>query len=242
MKKLISILLAMTIAVSIFSVCTTASAAATTFNGKSAVKGGYVYTTYYMRAPEKSENIEAQIKYSKGLKLVAIAYSKEIQKGSFIHNEKLKNEIRFSDINIMKHIDFTKTKAVVKMKFKVTGTGKQYTSFNLQCFDGVSGKKYAKGRPYYKKLKFARRENILTYSIKLNKSSVKIKKGRTYTLKKTITPSSASKSVTWSTNNKRVATVNKYGKVYAKKKGTCYITCKAKDGSKKYRKCKVIVY
>lgn len=41
--------------------------------------------------------------------------------------------------------------------------------------------------------------------------------------------------------DKRKDTVNRKGKVTAKKKGTCYITATAKDGSKKSAKCKIVV-
>ena len=82
---------------------------------------------------------------------------------------------------------------------------------------------------------------MMVYSVNLNKSSVSIKAGKTKQLYKTITPSSASKTVQWITSNKKVATVNSKGLVKGIKKGTCYITCKAKDGSNKYKKCKVVV-
>lgn len=71
-------------------------------------------------------------------------------------------------------------------------------------------------------------------TVKLNKSTLTLKKGKSYTLKL----NNASGKVTWSTSKKSVATVNKNGKVTAKKKGTATITAKA--GGKKY-KCKVTV-
>lgn len=81
---------------------------------------------------------------------------------------------------------------------------------------------------------------VLVKKVKLNKSKVVIKKGRTYKLKCTITPKNATnKKVVWSSTNKKIARVLK-GKVKARKKGTCYIVVKTKDGNKK-AKCKVIV-
>ncbi|MDD5890194.1 MAG: Ig-like domain-containing protein [Ruminococcus sp.] len=78
--------------------------------------------------------------------------------------------------------------------------------------------------------------------VALSKKSVALNRGKKLTLKATCTPTNAyNKSVTWSTNNKNVAVVNSKGKVTAKRKGTCYITATAKDGSKKYARCKVVV-
>lgn len=54
----------------------------------------------------------------------------------------------------------------------------------------------------------------------------------TWTVYCTVEPADASnKSVSWSSSNEKVATVNAYGVVRALKEGTCRISCKAKDGS-----------
>lgn len=68
--------------------------------------------------------------------------------------------------------------------------------------------------------------------IKLNKTSLKLKKGKSTTLKLTGTKS----KVTWSTSNKKIAKVSKNGKVTAVKKGKVNII--ASVGGKKYV-CKV---
>lgn len=75
---------------------------------------------------------------------------------------------------------------------------------------------------------------ITVESPSINKTKVTIKQGETYTLKVKDT----SRKITWTSSNKKVATVNSKGKVSAKKKGTATIT--AKVGSKKI-KCKVTV-
>ncbi len=62
-----------------------------------------------------------------------------------------------------------------------------------------------------------------------------------YQLKATVAPANASKSLTWSTTNAKVATVSKTGKVTAQGLGTCYIRAAATDGSKKVAQCKVTV-
>ena len=71
-------------------------------------------------------------------------------------------------------------------------------------------------------------------SIKLNKTSITMYTGKTYTLK----VSGTSKKVTWSTSNKKVATVSSKGVVSAKSSGSATITAKV---SNKNLKCKVTV-
>ena len=79
-------------------------------------------------------------------------------------------------------------------------------------------------------------------SIKLNKTSATLKKGSSLTLKAAVAPSSANnKAVTWSSSNKKVATVSSKGVVKAVGNGTATITVKAKDGSGKKATCKITV-
>ena len=77
----------------------------------------------------------------------------------------------------------------------------------------------------------------------LNRTSVSLtKKGQTYQLKATASPSNATtKSVTWKSSNTRVVTVNSSGKLTAVGNGSATITATAKDGSKKKVTCKVTV-
>lgn len=79
--------------------------------------------------------------------------------------------------------------------------------------------------------------------IKLSKNNVILNKGKSFTLKVTsITPSNATnKKVTWNSSNKKIATVDKNGKVVARGKGTCRITVSATDGSGVKAVCKVTV-
>lgn len=75
---------------------------------------------------------------------------------------------------------------------------------------------------------------VVKKPVKLNKTSLTMKKGKTYQLKLKNT----SKKVTWKSTDKKVAAVGKNGKVTAKKKGNAVI--KAVSGGKTYR-CKVKV-
>ena len=74
--------------------------------------------------------------------------------------------------------------------------------------------------------------------VTLNKSKLTLSKGKTATLKATVSPADATATVTFTSSKKSVATVSAKGKVTAKKKGTTTIT--AKCGTKKAT-CKVTV-
>ncbi|MBE6007436.1 MAG: Ig domain-containing protein [Sarcina sp.] len=79
-------------------------------------------------------------------------------------------------------------------------------------------------------------------NVKLNKTTLTLNRGRSFTLKATLAPSDAyNKKVNWKSNNTAVATVTSAGVVKGIKKGTATITATAADGSKKYASCKVTV-
>ncbi len=84
----------------------------------------------------------------------------------------------------------------------------------------------------------------LVKSVKIkNGNQLYLQKGKTLKLKTSVAPSNASKkTVTYKTSNKKVATVDKKGKVTAKKAGTATITVTAADGSKKKATTKVTVF
>ncbi|MGN0487194.1 MAG: Ig domain-containing protein [Acutalibacteraceae bacterium] len=78
-------------------------------------------------------------------------------------------------------------------------------------------------------------------SVKLNKTSTTLKMGSTTTLVPTFTPSNATiKTVTWTSSNYDVATVDAGGKVTPKSVGYAVITATTKDGGLKAT-CKVNV-
>lgn len=74
---------------------------------------------------------------------------------------------------------------------------------------------------------------------KLNKKSLKLKKGKSYKLKLTYSPKSYGNKLTWKSSKKKVAKVSKKGVVKALKKGKATITVKNKVGKK--ATCKVTV-
>lgn len=78
--------------------------------------------------------------------------------------------------------------------------------------------------------------------ITLDKSSLSLTEGDTYTLSATVSPSNATdKSVTWKSSNTSVATVSTSGKVSAVNAGTATITATANDGSGIKATCSVTV-
>ncbi|MEI6602923.1 MAG: Ig-like domain-containing protein, partial [Clostridia bacterium] len=78
-------------------------------------------------------------------------------------------------------------------------------------------------------------------SVKLNKTSLQIKKGKTYKLVSTVYPTNASnQKVTWKSSNKAIVTVSSTGMVRGVKMGTAYVTVVTIDGKKSAR-CKVVV-
>ncbi len=82
-------------------------------------------------------------------------------------------------------------------------------------------------------------------SVKLNKTKISLKKGKTYKLKATCKKQSKKlkvkdhRKVKYESTNTKIATVSSSGKIKAKKKGTCYIYAYAQNGV--YKKAKVTV-
>ncbi len=67
-------------------------------------------------------------------------------------------------------------------------------------------------------------------AVTLDKTELSLKVGETYTLKKTLTPSNAATSYTYSSTYTSVATVTSSGKIVAKKAGTAVITVTTHNG------------
>ena len=75
-------------------------------------------------------------------------------------------------------------------------------------------------------------QGVPTNELRSNQpGQVTVKKGKSLTWKVTKVPANSSDKVTYTTSNKKIATVNGSGKVTGKKKGTATITAKA--GNKK---------
>lgn len=78
--------------------------------------------------------------------------------------------------------------------------------------------------------------------IKLNKTKKSVTRGKSFTLKATVSPKNANKpALSWKSSDPSVATVDQTGRVSAVGKGTAKITATAKDGSRVKAACKVTV-
>lgn len=87
---------------------------------------------------------------------------------------------------------------------------------------------------------FAAKAAVAVKSVKLSQSKTTLQKGKTVTLKATVKPDNATqKKITWSSSNRKIATVDQKGKVKGIKTGIVTITAKAKNGKK--ATCKVTV-
>lgn len=83
-------------------------------------------------------------------------------------------------------------------------------------------------------------ETILVSKVALNHTKVGLTKGKTVTLKATVTPdNAANQAVTWKSSNTKVATVDSNGKVKALKLGKATITATAADGSGVSASCQI---
>ena len=78
--------------------------------------------------------------------------------------------------------------------------------------------------------------------VKVNKSALTIKKGRSAVIKATVGPNTTSnKKVIWKSSNSKIAKVSSTGRIRAVKGGTATITAVAADGSGKKAVCRVTV-
>lgn len=85
-------------------------------------------------------------------------------------------------------------------------------------------------------------KKVLANKLTLNKTKVTIKKGKSFTIKATISPSNTTnKKLKYSSGNKKIATVSSKGVIKAKKKGSCTVKVATTDGSKLTKSIKVTV-
>ena len=101
---------------------------------------------------------------------------------------------------------------------------------------------YGSNRYYGQSVRPVRFSDVMMNSITLNYSTLNINVGSTAQLTATVSPSNATnKSVSWTSSNTSVATVNSSGIVTGVSSGTCTITATARDGSGKSASCTVTV-
>ncbi len=81
--------------------------------------------------------------------------------------------------------------------------------------------------------------NIKTTGMKLDKTNYTFNKAETIKINPVITPSKASKKLTWTSSNTKVAIVSSDGKVTPVGKGTCKITATTTDGTNLSSSCNI---
>lgn len=84
------------------------------------------------------------------------------------------------------------------------------------------------------------KSKVVTKSIKVNKSSMSLKKGKKATITVVRKPITATEKIYFESSNEKIATVNSKGVVRAKKAGHCKIKVRSKNGKSKTVKIKVI--
>lgn len=123
-----------------------------------------------------------------------------------------------------------KTVASVDKDGNVTANAKGTATITVTTKDGM----------FTSECKVTVGDQVQAAKIKLNKTKLSLKKGKTYTLKATVTPKDCTdKSVKWKSSKSSVVKVDANGKVTAKKAGTATITATTKNGLK--ATCKITV-
>ena len=121
--------------------------------------------------------------------------------------------------------------AVVSDKGVITAKKAGSTTITVAATDGSNAKATIKVT--------VKAKTIKSTKVKLNKKKVTLKKGKSITLRATMTPKNSTDKLQWSSSKKKVAKVTSKGKVTAKKKGKAVITVKTSSGKK--AKCTVVV-
>lgn len=178
--------------------------------------------------------------FKEGKKQRTCSICKKTQTGKIA---KAKATIKFNMKTIPLRVKQTTT------KFKVSGLAsgdyvKSYKSSNKKIFTvdkkgRIRAKKkgaakltvtLASGKKATANVK-VQKGTVKTTKVSVNTSKLVLLKGGKYTLKATLAPLTSQQKVTYSSSNKKVATVSSKGVIKAKKKGTAKIT--VKSGSKK---------
>lgn len=215
MKKIISVFLALVLAVSLF--CVTANA--TTVNavnkkGKLSLGQSETFT------------VSLPVKANVTVKLVGLDENYEGTYGDYLLSvTDSNNETVYSVSDYTGYND------------KVYNILLESGDYNVSIQENSGSTYYAK-LDYVIKINWKAAETVKSTSLKLNKSSLTMKVGATYQLKSTLTPTYSTQTVTYKSSNSKIASVNSKGKVTAKAMGKATVTAKSGELSKK---CTVMV-
>ena len=237
MKKSVSLLLTVLMAMSIITVAATSVSAAETakVNDKDCYVGQRVVYTYFLQAPGKAEDFQGQLEYTDGLSLEKVEISdasgvmNDGEKGVMV-NTAISNNVYYSGVNINEGYDYTTNSAFITAEFLVEKSGDQTVANKLEILSGSNGTQYVED---YKAIEGVQSSEETTVqpvdaeSVKLNVTAKTVYTGSKFTLKATVTPelASATNDVDWSSSKEAVATVDN-GVVTAKKAGSAVITAK----------------
>lgn len=237
MKKSVSLLLTVLMAMSIITVAATSVSAAETakVNNKDCYVGQKVVYTYFLQAPGKAEDFQGQLEYTDGLSLEKVELSDasgvmiDGEKGVMV-NTAISNNVYYSGVNINEGYDYTTKSAFITAEFTVEKSGDQTVANKLEILSGSNGTQYVED---YKAIEGVQSSEETTVqpvdakSVKLNVTAKTVYTGSKFTLKATVTPELASETndVEWSSSKEAVATVDN-GVVTAKKAGSAVITAK----------------
>ena len=237
MKKSVSLLLTVLMAMSIITVAATSVSAAETakVNDQDCYVGQRVVYTYFLQAPGKAEDFQGQLEYTDGLSLEKVEISDasgvmiDGEKGVMV-NTAISNNVYYSGVNINEGYDYTTKSAFITAEFLVEKSGDQTVANKLEILSGSNGTQYVED---YKAIEGVQSSDETTVqpvdaeSVKLNVTAKTVYTGSKFTLKATVTPelASATNDVEWSSSKEAVATVDN-GVVTAKKAGSAVITAK----------------
>ena len=237
MKKSVSLLLTVLMAMSIITVAATSVSAAETakVNDKDCYVGQRVVYTYFLQAPGKAEDFQGQLEYTDGLSLEKVEISdasgvmNDGEKGVMV-NTAISNNVYYSGVNINEGYDYTTKSAFITAEFLVEKSGDHTVANKLEILSGSNGTQYVED---YKAIEGVQSSEETTVqpvdaeSVKLNVTAKTVYTGSKFTLKATVTPelASATNDVDWSSSKEAVATVDN-GVVTAKKAGSAVITAK----------------
>lgn len=123
--------------------------------------------------------------------------------------------------------------ATVDANGKITGVA--VGTANITCTTNDGSKKSAV-------CKVSVTNPVSITSLKLNKTSLSVAKGKASTLTATLNPINATnKTLVWRTGNEKIATVDANGKITGVGAGTTNVYCMTKDGNFNFAVCKVTV-
>ena len=237
MKKSVSLLLTVLMAMSIVTVAATSVSAAETakVNNENCYVGQKVVYTYFLQAPGKAEDFQGQLEYTDGLSLEKVEISDasgvmiDGEKGVMV-NTTISNNVYYSGVNINEGYDYTAKSAFITAEFLVEKSGDQTVANKLEILSGSNGTQYVEDYKAIEGVQSSEKTTVQPVdaeSVKLNVTAKTFYTGSKFTLKATVTPelASATNDVDWSSSKEAVATVDN-GVVTAKKAGSAVITAK----------------